>query len=198
MMLVLPGKSLTICSFRMAVRTPGMVTTVFAAGDCRSGLPARAALTRLVDPVDPSPFDVHVLDTAVAVRVLSPTTTSATLAELVANPEWSSPATFPPSVEALRTPVVRRPGMMIGTELPVTGPYPSAGSTAEPETPPGAGGMTWPSRLERTDAPNALPSTLSTSAPAGADMKNRLPVSTIARPARARRCRDGRVMSVLR
>jgi hypothetical protein len=87
MMLVFPGVLLTICSFRMAVRTPGMVTTVLAAGVCSRGVPPRAALTRLMEPVEPSPFDVHVLEMASAVRALLPTTTLATLAELVAKPE---------------------------------------------------------------------------------------------------------------
>lgn len=122
MMLVLPGVLLTICSLRMAVRTPGMVMTVLAAGDWSSGLPPRAAFTRLVEPVEPSPFEVQVLETAVAVRALAPTTTSATLAELVAKPAWLSPATFPPCVEAFSTPVLRMVGMEMGTELPETGP----------------------------------------------------------------------------
>jgi hypothetical protein len=122
MMLVLPGALLTICSLRIAVRTPGMETTVLAAGVWRRGLPPSVALTRLIEPVEPSPFDVQVLDMAVAVRALLPTTTSATLAELVAKPRWLSPATLPPSVEAFRTPVVRMLGMMMGTELPWMGP----------------------------------------------------------------------------
>lgn len=86
-MLVEPGALFTICSLRMAVSTPGMVTTVFAAGVCASGLPPRAASTSVIDPVEPSPLDRHVLVTASAVIAFRPTTTSATLAELVANPE---------------------------------------------------------------------------------------------------------------
>src|SRR5947209_5202018 len=44
MMLVFPAVLLTICSLRMAVRTPGTVTTVFAAGVWASGLPPSVAL----------------------------------------------------------------------------------------------------------------------------------------------------------
>lgn len=167
MMLVFPGVLLTICSLRMAVRTPGTVTTVFAAGVWTSGLPPSVALTRLIEPVDPSPLDVHVLEMAVAVSALAPTTTSATLAELVEKPAWLSPATFPPCVDALSTPVLSTVGMEMGTELPVIGPYPFVGSAANPATFPGAGGMIVPSKLDVTVAPKALPSTLSTSAPAG-------------------------------
>lgn len=122
MMLVLPGVSLTICSLRMTVKTPGIVRTVLAAGLLRRGFPPRVAPTRFVEPVDPSPLDVHVVETAVAVIALRPTATSATVAVLVANPEWSSPARFPPSVDALSTPVERIVGMLMGTEVPLTGP----------------------------------------------------------------------------
>jgi hypothetical protein len=80
------------------------------------------ALTSVVVPVEPSPFDWQVLETARAVSEPAPTTTSATLAVLVAKPEWSSPATLPPWVDALRTPVVSTPGITIGTAEPEIGP----------------------------------------------------------------------------
>ena len=179
-MLVFPGELLTICSLRIAVRTPGMVTTVFAAGVWASGDPFNAALTRLMEPVEPSPFDVQVLEMAVAVRALSPTTTSATLAELVANPEWFSPATLPPWVDAFRTPVLRTDGTETGTELPWRGPKPFTGSAATPAMLPGAGGRIVPNRLAEIEAPKALPSTRSTSAPAGAARWNSAPATRTA------------------
>ena len=109
-MLVAPNELFTICSLRIAVSTPGMVMTVLAAGVWASGLPPSAASTSVIDPVEPSPSDRQVLVTASAVMAFNPTTMSATLAELVAKPEWSSAARLPPSVEALRTPVLSSRG----------------------------------------------------------------------------------------
>ena len=149
-MLVLPGALLTVCSLRTMLRMPGSSTTVFGSGDWMRGLPPRTAPISSVKPVEPSPSDRQPLSTASMVREPRPTTMSAALARLWANPKCpvGSPAATPsPWVNPLRTPTCRRPMTFTGRVDWSIGPKLLVGSVADPDT-SGVGAMTWPRRLE--------------------------------------------------
>jgi hypothetical protein len=145
----------SICSFRVNVPPPATGMTVFGAGLEARGFPARTALTRVTDPLEPSPFEVQVLEMASAVSKPARRLTSATEPELVANPWWVPMS--PPSVPTESTPVVSTepsPGTVTDPREAVKGPPPSGGSDAEgigPEV------METPEIVTSTRSPKAAP-----------------------------------------
>src|SRR5690242_5128297 len=79
--LIDPTTSVRVCSFSVIVATPGTDKGVLGAGFTGSGpRPLMLALVSVVDPTEPSPFEVHALATASPVTSPASTLTLTALA----------------------------------------------------------------------------------------------------------------------
>ncbi len=94
-----PATLVTTCSLSVTGMRPAMVAGVFGRGLAGSVPPP----TMAVAPVAPFPSARHSLVTTPMAD--PPMTTSATLDRLWEKPRWFSPATPPPSVSAVSTPM---------------------------------------------------------------------------------------------
>src|SRR5207245_4762312 len=162
----------TICSLSVTVMAPRRSIVVLGGGFAFTGDPATVRPTRVEEPDDPSPFEVHWEEMTSAVRSGLPPREGARALRSVAPATWAELVEVPlceprlvPWVLTLRRPVVSTPGRFTFTSESVTGPPPPEGSVTE-----GTGPLvTDPVRtLTLTLSPYApLPLTSVTSADAG-------------------------------
>jgi hypothetical protein len=103
-----PGVLVTICSLSTIVPIVAIGMVVFGGGLTASGLPPADAPTNVLEPVEPSPFEVHVAVISWAVSAPVRRLTLATSAELVEKPPWLP--RFPPSLLTSSTPAVSTGG----------------------------------------------------------------------------------------
>src|SRR5947207_9430400 len=160
-MLVSPGEPETICSLSVTVMAPSTSIVVFGAGFTATGDPATETPTRVEEPDDPSPFEVHWEEMTSAVSSGLPPREGASALSKVAPATWAELVEVPlcdpklvPWVLTFSRPVVSTPGRFTFASESVTGPPPPEGSVTEGMGP-----------LVTDPAPRTVTSTLSPYAP---------------------------------